>query len=215
MTNYTLNIHQFLYKMVRTGLSLTEASADTNPANAQIVLMSASYTNQLDPTSVQQVGHSSIFLNAISNRLAAASARSRFLGMAVGMALSQLTEPPGKAMKFDLEEMETEEALWYLNLVKTKDSIGSLEPIGSTLQATRHLPRSRIETKLEPSSRPKDRPNPRSVKVMSIEEIESTDEENAEDDDDDLVPYEKPDADASDSEDDPTLVRRGKPAAPV
>jgi telomere length regulation protein len=49
------------------------------------------------------------------------------------------------------------------------------------------------------------------TKVMAIEEI--SDESEAEDED--LMMYEKPDTDASDSEEDPTLVQRSKPRPPV
>ena len=59
---------------------------------------------------MKEIGRSSIFLGSISNRLAASSTRARFLGLIVGTAISELVEQPGKAMKFDLQEMESEEA---------------------------------------------------------------------------------------------------------
>jgi telomere length regulation protein len=46
---------------------------------------------------------------------------------------------------------------------------------------------------------------------MAIEEI--SDKSEAEDED--LMMYEKPDTDASDSEEDPTLIQRSKPSPPV
>lgn len=130
--------------------------------------------------------------------------------MAVGMALSQLTEPPGKAMRFDHEEMESDEAVWYMSLVRVKDTVGSLESIASKTKTTKSLPKSRNGAESASTSRPRGRNNPQSVKIVSIEEMDSEEGEE-----DDLIPYEKPDADPSDSEDDPTLIQRGKPTAPV
>lgn len=160
---------------------------------------------------VEEIGRSSLFLNSISNRLAASSARSRFLGMVVGMALSRLIEQPGKAMKFDLEEVESDEAIRYMNLTRTKDAIGSLESIKSEIKATGNVQRSKKCPKPVSTSHLRPRTNPQPVKVVSIEEINSSEDEEEED----LIPYEKPDADPSDSEDDPTLIQRGKPTAPV
>lgn len=160
---------------------------------------------------MKQIGRSSIYLSSVSNRLAASSSRSRFLGMIVGMALSQLFEPPGKAMKFDIEEMESDEAVSYINLIRTKDDVGSLE----SLRPKANTEKSATETGIKKSvssSRHRQNANSRPVKIVSIEEV---DDSRKSDDDDDLIPYEKPDMDPSDSEDDPTLIQRGKPAAPV
>lgn len=157
------------------------------------------------------MGRSSIFLSAISNRLAASSDRSRFLGMTVGMAISQLIEPPGKAMKFDLEEMESDDAIRYINLVRTQDRVRSIESLKKNTKATEALAKSKKDTMHRLTSH-QPRTNPQSTKVVSIEEVEDSEDEE---DDEDLAPYEKPDADPSDSEEDPTLIQRGKISAPV
>lgn len=157
---------------------------------------------------VKEIGRSGIFLTGVSNRLAASSIRARFLGMIVGTAISQLIEEPGKGMKFDLEEMESEEALWYLNLINTKDTLGSLESIRTPAPKTQKPAKS-----LSSDSTSQPQPKPQSSKIVAIEEIESENEE--EDEDDDLIPYEKPDDDLSDDDDDPTLVQRNKPTVPV
>ena len=133
--------------------------------------------------------------------------------MVVGMAISALVDPPDKAMKFDLEEMDSEDARWYRSLTGVEDSIGSVEYLSDWKENTSHK-----ETKKDTKD-----PAPKSVvggisqarthtsKIVAIEEV-STDPE---DEDDDLMSYEKPDSDASDSEDDPTLIQRSKPTAPV
>ena len=133
--------------------------------------------------------------------------------MIIGTAISKLIEPAGKGMRFDLEEMESEEAAWYLSLPDTVDSIGSVE----SLKSARHASKSQHQPIEKPPSQsmPKPGQNPDSgrTKIISIEEIESDGE--SEDEDDDLLPYEKPDEDPSDSDEDPTLVQRNKPTAPV
>ena len=157
---------------------------------------------------MQEIGRSGIFLNAISNRLAATSIRARFLGMIVGTAISELIEQPGKGMKFDLEEMESEEAAWYLNLIRTKDFLGSLGSLRSSGDLTQKPAAKSPKTQAQVQSN-----NPR-TKIVAIEEINESENED-EDEDVDLMPYEKPDDDLSDDDDDPTLVQRNKPTPPV
>lgn len=124
------------------------------------------------------------------------------------MAISQLIEPVGSAMKFDLEEVESERAKWYLALVRAEDSIGSLEPL-RVKNVENRISIKKNSKKLSTRLSPQDHPVASSH--ASIEEITDDDEKEG----DDLIPHEKPDTDASDSEDDPTLIRRSKPTAPV
>ncbi|PGH17897.1 hypothetical protein AJ79_00796 [Helicocarpus griseus UAMH5409] len=181
-------------------------------ANTQVILLAAGHVHRLCPDQLRPFTQSGTYLTAISNRLAASSHRSRFLGMVVGMALSKLVDPPEKAMKFDLEEMEGEEAQWYMRLTNVEDKMGSIDDLkglennNSAEQAPKksnqHTPKARRkgQTRLSGTT----------SKIVSIEEI--SEEES---DDDQFLPYEKPDTDASDSEDDPTLINRSKPSAPV
>lgn len=163
---------------------------------------------------MKEIGRSGIFLSGVSNRLAASSTRARFLGMIVGTAISQLIEEAGKGMKFDLEEIESEEALWYMDLINTKDSLGSLDSIRTPTPKAQKPPRNLSS---DPTSQSQSKPQ--SSKIVAIEEIESENEEEEEEEEqeeeDDLVPYEKPDDDPSDDDNDPTLVQRNKPTAPV
>ncbi|OJJ47245.1 hypothetical protein ASPZODRAFT_159174 [Penicilliopsis zonata CBS 506.65] len=180
-------------------------------ANAQALLLATGYLHRLNPSAVVEIGRSSLFLSSISNRLAASSARSRFLGMVVGMAISRLIEEPGKAMRFDLEEMESDSANRYLSLTTTNDQLGSVECLKTEISA---IPKRRMPPKVSFSkttgvSRAQ---SGASSKIISIEEIVDSDVDG---DEDELMPYEKPDDDPSDSDDDPTLVQRIKPTAPV
>ncbi|KAJ5083968.1 hypothetical protein NUU61_008547 [Penicillium alfredii] len=180
-------------------------------ANTQVILLAAGHLHRLDPSQVKEVGRSGVFLNAVSNRLAASSNKSRFLGMVVGTGMSGLIEEPGKAMKFDLEEMQSDEAHWYLSLAKITDTVGTLESLETLQKPTTHQRSGNALPKRTAKAR--DRPSqPQTSKIVSIEEIPDSDES---DEDVDLIPYEKPDDDASDSDEDPTLVQRNKPTAPV
>jgi len=152
---------------------------------------------------------SGVHLNTVSNRLAASSPRARFLGMVVGEALSSLVDKEDKRMDFKMEEMTTSEAKWYKSLVGVSDTIGSLEPLKSKEVIS-------IPKKAQPS-KPKLPLKPKVIqggsKIVTIEEIEDDSEEESENDG--LVPYGKPDSDAEDSDEDPTLITRNKPTAPV
>ncbi|KAJ5190638.1 uncharacterized protein N7498_009623 [Penicillium cinerascens] len=185
----------------------------TQNANAQVILLAAGRLNHLDSNQLNDIGRTGAFLNAVSNRIAASSTRARFLGMIIGTGMSELIEEPGKAMKFDLEEMRSEEALWYLSLIKVCDELGSPESIKSLQkQSTAQQPAQ--EARPHQSKKPKARSSrPQTSKIVAIEEIVDSGEET--DEDLDLIPYEKPDDDAEDDDEDPTLVQRNKATAPV
>lgn len=190
-------------------------SINATTANAQVLLLAAGYLQRIQPTELYTIGRSSLYLNAVSNRLAASSTRARFLGMVVGMAISSLVEPPGKALKFELEGPEKEEAEWYLGLTGVDDRLGSIEDLQS-LNMESGKASEALET-VRPKSTRLSHPRASAVqkersKVVAIEEIS---DEDLSMEDEDFIPYAKPDSDASDSEEDPTLVQRSKPTAPV
>ena len=117
-------------------------------------------------------------------------------------------------MKFDLDEMRSDEAMSYLGLTKVQDAVGSVESIqelrhesSTTKQRTREA-----RTSKEAGSQP-NRIQPQTSKIVTIEEIDDSGEDIGSDGD--LLPYEKPDDDMEDDDDDPTLVQRNKPSAPV
>ncbi|KAL5364556.1 telomere length regulation protein-domain-containing protein [Aspergillus floccosus] len=186
---------------------IKHAPLRSQEANTQVILLAAGSLKRLNHWAIKELGHSGVFLNTVSNRLAASSTKARFLGMIIGTAVSRLVEKPGKEMKFGLDEMESEEALWYLSLLEVNDSIGSLE----SLRAPQNLPTlQKSATKTPPASTTRQQ----TAKIVSIEEIDDAATELS-DDEDDLIPYEKPDEDPSDSDDDPTLIQRNKPTAPI
>lgn len=127
------------------------------------------------------------------------------MGMIVGTGMSELVEEPGKSMKFDLEEMQSAETQWYLSLVKCRDDVGSFDSMKSLLKADVSSSAPSIAKNPNPLSRPK-----RIVEIVSEDEDEDNELE-----DEDLIPYEKPDDDAEDDDEDATLVQRNKPTAPV
>ncbi|KAK2626739.1 hypothetical protein QTJ16_003914 [Diplocarpon rosae] len=176
--------------------------------HAQVLLLAAGYVHRNSPLQLKMMIKSGNHLSVVSNRLASSSSRARFLGMAVGEALSSLVDKEDQRMDFKVEEMSTDEAKWFKSLVNVSDSIGTLGPLkGGTV--------TNISQKASPNgSRPAKKTTPRAMelKVVAIEEVEDSDRES---DDDGLVPYAKPDSDAEDSEEDATLITHKKPTAPV
>ena len=157
------------------------------------------------------LSRSSIYLNAVSNRLAASSQRARFLGMVVGTAFSELVDPKDKRMAFSTDEMDSSDGQWYRSLIGVYDTLGSIEDLKSAstpLTESSPLPSKSINS--SKSARPK-KPTQPSSRVISIEEIDNSSESEA----DDLPMYEKPDSDPDDDDEDPTLVQRDRPTAPV
>ncbi|KAL8899154.1 MAG: hypothetical protein Q9207_006338, partial [Kuettlingeria erythrocarpa] len=178
------------------------------------LLLLAGYVYRKEPQHISHMARSSVYLNAISNRLAASSARQSVLGMYVGTAISELVDPPNKRMKFSSDELTNAEAHRYISLPRIQDSIGSTQTLkrkntpnrqlvfrGAIASAIQQVPRASSSSQVSKESR-----------IISIEEVES--ESDAEENDD-LPTYAKPDSDASDSDDDPTVINRDKPTAPV
>ncbi|KAJ2980535.1 hypothetical protein NUW58_g6922 [Xylaria curta] len=178
-------------------------------AHAQVLLLSAGYVHRIAPMKLTILLRSSSYLNAISNRLDVSQSRARFLGMAVGEALSGLVHAKDSKLDFKMDEMTTEEADWYKALVRVSDKAGPLDPLKTT------VPPSQAKSSKKPSmpARKQESPHPSKVPPKTgfiIEEIEDSDQEDS-----DLTPYAKPDSDEEDSDDDPTLINRNKPEAPV
>ena len=173
--------------------------------------MLAGYTSREDLAHLVQLSRSSIYLNAVSNCLAASSQRARFLGMVVGTVFSELVDPKDKQMSFSADEMKSTDGQWYRSLIKVNDSIGSIADL-----QTMFAPPAKSSTQVSKSvnSRGPIRPKKSvqsSSKIISIEEIDNSSDSEAED----LPMHEKPDSDPEDEDEDPTLVRRNRPTAPV
>lgn len=155
---------------------------------------------------------SSYHVSGMSNRIASSSPRARFLGIAVGMAISKMVDKPDLQLNFDLEGPEASEAKWYQRLTEVDDKLGKVEGLKTS---------NKKDTKATPKSKPRnhDKEAPKSSKTPAITEIKGPRIveilSDSEDEDDDLVPYEKPDSDPEDETDDPTAINRNKPTAPV
>ncbi|KAI0404830.1 telomere length regulation protein [Xylaria palmicola] len=179
-------------------------------AHAQVLLLSAGYVHRLAPMKLAILLRSSVYLNTISNRLAVSQNRARLLGMIVGESLSGLVHGKDNKLDFKMEEMATEEAVWYKSLVHVSDKAGPLDPLRVSVTLS---PTKSSEKRARP---PKQQDLPRPSRILPkagfvIEEVE----DNEEQEDPDLVPYAKPDSDEEDSDDDPTLINRNKPKPPV
>ncbi len=173
--------------------------------------MLAGYVYRKDKTALVNLSRSSSYLNAITNRLATSSSRARFLGMIVGTAVSELIDAQDMRMNFGAEDLKSPDGLWYKGLTTINDVIGSfgdlaISPIAiqkgtkkATKLANKNVASSKLPGRTNASSR-----------ILSIEEIGSSDS-----DEEGLPMYEKPGSDPSDEDEDPTLVQRDKPTAPV
>ena len=173
--------------------------------------MLAGYAFRADETFLMHLSRSSIYLNAISNRLAASSQRARFLGMVVGTAFSELVDPKDKRMTFSIDEMDSSDGQWYRSLTSVKDSVGSIKDLKAastpSIKSSDQLSKS---VNSNYPARPKKTAQSTS-KIISIEEVDDSSESEIED----LPIYEKPDSDPEDEDEDPTLIQRDRPTAPV
>ena len=153
-----------------------------------------------------------MYLNAISNRIAASSERSRYLGMVFGTLISQIVDPADKQLNFSLVQQDSPEYSKLRSLLNINDSVGTVQdlaidghgsPSGENKKAKGKVGGKQPTRAAKPSTSA-------SSKVTSIEEVEDSGS-----DDDDLRVYGKIDSDAEESEEDIELVQRNKPKAPV
>lgn len=135
--------------------------------------------------------------------------------MIVAVAMSKLVDKPDKVMNFGVEEMEGEEAQQWLDLVYIQDDIGSLDDLPKGELPPENTKHSSKTIKPTRQKRVSVTPEPHSSKIIAIEEICETQDPTSDEDEPGLHPYARPDSDPSDSEEDPTLIDRNKPAAPV
>ncbi|KAI9656079.1 MAG: telomere binding protein [Bathelium mastoideum] len=191
---------------------------------AQVLLLSAGYMHRKQPMFLFTMARSSIHNAGVSNRLAATSSRARFLGMVVGTAISDLVDKAGAKLKFDVDELKTDDAKWYQDLVLIEDEAGgspqvsefleskwlkTVMPTATTDLALRSLPKAaqqvdRSQAVTDVSQTAIAKVEPSKIQVLGDDE-----------EDEDLIPYAKPDSDPEDDDEDPTLVNRNRPTAPV
>lgn len=167
----------------------------------------------MQPMLLFTVARSGAHMRGTSNRLGTSSLRARFLGMIAAVAISELVDKPENRLKFDIPETESAEANWYRQLVNVHDAVGSIQDFEQPAKdhtaprsvnphlgakGTQRVQKTQAESKKKPAS--------------GLRIIEITDDSG---EDDDLIPYAKPDSDPEDESEDPTQVTRNKPTAPV
>ncbi|ORY08854.1 telomere length regulation protein-domain-containing protein [Clohesyomyces aquaticus] len=183
-------------------------------ALAQTLVISCGYIQRSAPMFLTMMAKSSYHVNGVSNRIGASSPRARFLGMVVGSAISRMVDKPDLQLKFDLDGANATEAKWYERLTQVNDRIGSIKDLqapGTVGGVNNKTPSKKrpLNTQEKPQALSKSAiteiSGPRIVEILS----------GSEDEEDDLVPYAKPDSDPEDDTDDPTMIERNKPTAPV
>ena len=188
-------------------------------ATAQTILLAVGCLDRLDHSSLKRISGSGGFLRMVSNRLSASVPHARFLGMVVAVAVSKLVDEWDKVMNFGVEEMEGEKSQDWLDLVNVQDKAGTLEDLPRT--TVEPVKKRSLQEAVQPVRR---KPSPstphhKGSKITAIEELSGSEkaetEAEEEEDDPDFLPYAVPDSDPSDSDEDPTLVNRNKPSAPV
>jgi len=136
--------------------------------------------------------------------------------MIVGEAMSSLTDSKDQKLDFHMEELNSDQSRWMKRLVQVSDTVGDtgiLRPVENEVgdEKTKESPRQ-VHVTSTTRSAPR-KPQIPKTSGFIIEEVDNEDEE--EDEDADLKAYAKPDYDAEDSDDDPTMIRRDKPKPPV
>ncbi|KAF2682510.1 hypothetical protein K458DRAFT_370430 [Lentithecium fluviatile CBS 122367] len=180
---------------------------------AQTIALTCGYVHRIQPMFLSVMAKSSYHTSGMSNRIGSSSARARFLGIAVGMAISKMVDKPELQLKFEMDGDEAVEAKWYQHLTKVDDKLGKIQDL---VTEDRKPPEKRPTPKAgpkppQPQSKASNKPSITEIKGPRIVEI--LDDSN--EDDFDLMPYEQPDSDPEDDTDDPTEINRNKPVAPV
>ncbi len=174
------------------------------------MLLSAGCIDKASPKALEKIARSSVYLNAISNRLAASFPRSRLLGMIVGTAISKLVDSPDKRMDFGAD-MDSDEVRWYISLTSAPLNIGNIAALNlSSTPPAADLPPPAIKKREGAVQKKPSKPKAVAPSKL-IQDVSSTNTDR----DNGLVPYEKPDSDPEDEDDDPTLVNRVKLSRPV
>lgn len=198
----TLSSHDSIQTVLESSLS---AFGDVlniahSPAAFQIflvqkILISAAYIGRTEPMALFTLARSSYLADGLSNRLSSSSERARLLGMVVGMALSRMVDKEGRFLKFENEELESDECKMYFKLVEINDGpIGTLQEAIPVILQARHVrdgPSLRmknsnvsgvaeVDNSHDVPAPPKDRVKsgtPPSMQIVDLDnEVEETDE---------------------------------------
>lgn len=204
-------------------LFIRHASTAQQNALTQALLLAAGYVHRAAPMYLFTVARSSVHTHGLSNRLASTSTRIRWLGMVAGMAISACVDKTSNKLDFDSEDMQTEEAKWYRELVHVKDEAGNIKDLQDPHkdQIVTIKPQSRISLATRNSKKASKEREPVGgpPKLSSLEPAGVSIPPSLRivelDDTDDLVPYAKPDSDPEDDSVDATMVNRNRPKPPI
>jgi telomere length regulation protein len=130
-------------------------------------------------------------------------------GMSNRVAISKMVDKPDLQLKFELERPEAEEATWYQRLTQVNDKVGSISDLKS--QDGSVAPVKKVQPKPRSILKPANGPSITEIQGPRVVEVLS----DSEDEDADLMVYDKPDSDPEDDTDDPTAINRNKPSTPV
>ncbi|KAI5305283.1 hypothetical protein KEM56_004820 [Ascosphaera pollenicola] len=207
------NVHALMSKsLISFGdpLLMKHTSLQQQSAIAEVILLCAGRIRREKATDLHQILKSPLYLNAVSNRLAASSPRARSLGMLLGMVLSNIVDTPGVALKFDLDQSEREEYVHLEKLTQLEDATSEADYRHLDIFLQNHTP-IKPDTTLD-FQKTKGHQGVSSLQTISSlkEELGSRGEEDKE-----FLPYEKPDSDPEDSDDDVTVVDRPKVRPPI
>ena len=184
---------------------------------SQVLLLSAGYVHRHAPMLLFTLARSSKNMNGISKRLSSKSLRARWLGMIVGMTISKLIDPQDSRMTFSDESMETAEGKCFQQLPYVKDNSADAldckflfhkkETLKSATVSAASLSfrgKGAVQHNFQTTKQGRKAPTKSMGKIIQLIE-----------EDDDLIPYAKPDSDPEDDDEDPTLVNREKLRPPV
>jgi len=177
-------------------------------ALAQNLALCCGYVQRSQPMFLTMMAKSSYHVNGMSNRIGATSPRTRFLGIAVGITMSKMVDKPDLQLKMELEGSEASEGKWYESLARVDDKLGNISDLKVNDKSVVTIKKGQKNAKPSPKI---SKPSVTEIQGPRIMEVLS----DSEDEDDDLVGYEKPDSDPEDEDDDPTVINRNKPTAPV
>ncbi|KAH7408466.1 telomere length regulation protein-domain-containing protein [Phaeosphaeria sp. MPI-PUGE-AT-0046c] len=204
-------LHTLLENCIRTfgdSVYIKHTPVVQQEALAQNLALCSGYVQLSQPMFLTMMAKSSYHVNGMSNRIGATSQRTRFLGIATGIAISKMVDKPDLQLKFDLESPEAEEAKWYERLTEVNDHLGGLSDLKTSVRSVApvQVPQKQASKQQAPT-----KPSTTEIQGPRIVEVLS----DSEDEDADLMVYEKPDSDPEDEDDDPTVINRNKPTAPV
>lgn len=169
---------------------------------------------KLDRSFIDKFSSTSIYLTAISNRLAALSSQQRIMGTVVAEEVSSLCSNKNvKPLDFDLKGMHDEEQEFLKELVSKLNDKLELDDgdwVWSILRDTSsELPKAVNRNSAPPKKNKAKAPliqKPSENKAIIIEVLDS---------DEDMKPYPLPEDDKEDSDDDPAIVDRNPIRSPV